>query len=173
MKNFLLILLFFASTAVYGQKITITGTVTDDKGGVLTGATVQVKGTNQGVLTDLNGQYSIDITSSNPTLIFSFVGFAPKEIPVLNQKKIDVILTSDTRNLDEVVVVGYGTQKKLNLTAAVDQVTSEALDNRSLPNVTQGLEGVMPNLNIKLLDGKPTQSPNYNIRGMTLYWSGW
>ena len=167
MKNFLLILLFFASTAVYGQKITITGTVTDDKGGVLTGATVQVKGTNQGVLTDLNGQYSIDITSSNPTLIFSFVGFAPKEIPVLNQKKIDVILTSDMRNLDEVVVVGYGTQKKLNLTAAVDQVTSEALDNRSLPNVTQGLEGVMPNLNIKLLDGKPIQSPSYNIRGTT------
>jgi hypothetical protein len=73
----------------------------------------------------------------------------------------------DTKTLNEVVVVGYGTQKKVNLTGAVDQVTSEVLDNRSLPNLTQGLQGVIPNLNLKMGDGKPTQSPSYNIRGTT------
>ena len=65
------------------------------------------------------------------------------------------------------MVVGYGTQKKLNLTAAVDQVSGETLENRPVPNVTKGLQGVLPNLNIRLLDGKPIQSPTYNIRGTT------
>jgi TonB-linked SusC/RagA family outer membrane protein len=167
MKNALLILLLLASTAVYGQRITITGTVTDEKGITLPGATVQVKGTSQGVLTDLNGKYSIDVASSNSTLTFSFVGFILKEVAVLNQTSVNVMLSSDTRALDEVVVVGYGTQKKLNLTAAVDQVTSEALEGRAVPNLTQGLQGVMPNLNIRLLDGKPIQAPSYNIRGTT------
>jgi TonB-linked SusC/RagA family outer membrane protein len=172
MKNLLMILLFFASTAVYAQKIAITGTVTDEKGVSLPGATVQVKGTNQGVLTDLNGKYSIDVASSDITLTFSFVGYASKEIQVQNQTQVNVMLNPDVRGLDEVIVVGYGTQKKLNLTAAVDQVTSEALENRSVPNVSQGLQGVMPNLNIKLLDGKPIQAPSYNIRGTTSIGSG-
>ena len=172
MKNLLLILLFFASTAVYAQKIAITGTVTDEKGVSLPGATVQVKGTNQGVLTDFNGKYSIDVASSNVTLTFSFVGYTAKEIPVQNQTLVNVTLSPDVRGLDEVIVVGYGTQKKLNLTAAVDQVTSDALENRSVPNVSQGLQGVMPNLNIRLLDGKPIQAPSYNIRGTTSIGSG-
>ena len=167
MKNLLLILLFLTSTAVYAQKITITGTVTDEKGTPLVGATVQVKGTTQGVLTDLNGKYSIDVAGTNVTLLFSFVGYTSKEIATGNQTLVNVMLTENIKGLDEVVVVGYGTQKKLNLTAAVDQVTSEALENRSVPNVTQGLQGVMPNLNIVLGDGKPIQAPSYNIRGTT------
>src|SRR5690606_27716996 len=69
--------------------------------------------------------------------------------------------------LDEIVVVGYGIQKKANLTGAVDQVTSEVFQNRPIPNVAQGLVGAVPNLNIRMLDGKPTQSPSFNIRGTT------
>lgn len=167
MKNVLMILLFLASTAVYAQRITITGTVTDTQGAALPGATVQVKGTNQGVLTDTNGKYSVDVTSADVTLTISFVGFITKEIPAKNQTVVNVILSEDVKALDEVVVVGYSTQKKSNLTAAVDQVTSERLQNRAVPNVTQGLQGVMPNLNIRILDGKPIQSPSYNIRGTT------
>ncbi len=167
MKNFLMVLLFFASTAVFAQKVTITGTVTDEKGGSLPGATVQVKGTSTGVLTDFNGKYTVDVTAPNPTLVFSFVGYTPKEVAAGSQTLVNVSLSPDTRALDEVIVVGYGTQKKLNLTAAVDQVTSEALENRAVPNITQGLQGVMPNLNIKLLDGKPIAAPSYNIRGTT------
>ena len=149
------------------QQFRLNGTVTDEKKMPLPGATVQVKGTNLGVLTDLNGKYSLDLASPNVTVIFSFVGYVTKEVQVQNRTIVDVELSSDIKGLDEVIVVGYGTQKKLNLTAAVDQVTSEALENRSVPNVTQGLQGVMPNLNIRLLDGKPIQSPSYNIRGTT------
>ncbi|MGE5420549.1 MAG: carboxypeptidase-like regulatory domain-containing protein, partial [Chloroflexota bacterium] len=167
MRNLFLILLFLASATVYGQRVTISGTVSDETGMTLPGATVQVKGTSQGVLTDFDGKYSIEVAGTDVTLVFSFVGYTAKEVNAAGQTSVNVVLSSDVRGLDEVVVVGYGTQKKLNLTAAVDQVTSETLDNRPIPNLTQGLQGVMPNLNIKLLDGKPTAAPSFNIRGTT------
>ena len=167
MKNLFLILLFLASSSVYAQRITITGTVSDEKGAPLPGSTVQLKGSTVGGLTDLNGKYSIEVPGPNSTLVFSFVGYIPKEIQVLNQTVVNATLREDVQGLEEVVVVGYSTQKKLNLTAAVDQVTSEALENRPVANVTQGLQGVMPNLNITLLDGKPIQAPSFNIRGTT------
>jgi TonB-linked SusC/RagA family outer membrane protein len=149
------------------QQNRITGTVTDEKGTPLPGATVLVKGTTRGVLTDTDGKYSIDAPSLNVTLVVSFVGYAPKEIEVNNQNLVNVTLRENVKGLDEVIVIGYGTQKKMNLTAAVDQVSSDALENRPIDNLTQGLQGVMPNLNIKLMDGKPIQSPSFNIRGTT------
>ena len=76
-------------------------------------------------------------------------------------------LAVSNADLDEVIVVGYGTQKRLNATGAVDQITSKNLENRPVTNLTQGLQGLLPNLNLKMLDGKPTQSPSYNIRGTT------
>ena len=88
MKNVLMTLLFLASTSVFAQRITITGTVSDEKGGPLPGATVQVKGTISGALTDLAGKYSIDVPGTNSTLAFSFVGFVSKEVQVQNQTVI-------------------------------------------------------------------------------------
>jgi TonB-linked SusC/RagA family outer membrane protein len=167
MKNILLILFLFASTSVFAQRITITGTVTDESGNPLPGATVQVKGTTQGSLTDINGQYSLEVPGPNSIVVISFVGYASQEVQVLDQTTINVSLKEEILGLEEVVVVGYSTQKKANLTGAVDQVTSEVFENRSMTNVTQGLKGVIPNLNITLLDGRPTQSPSYNIRGIT------
>jgi TonB-linked SusC/RagA family outer membrane protein len=167
MKNILLILLFLASTLVYAQRVTITGTVSDEKGAPLPGSTVQLKGTTTGGLTDLNGKYSVEVPGSNSILLFSFVGYAPKEVQVLNQTVINVSLREDIQGLEEVIVVGYSTQKKANLTGAVDQVTSGSLENRSMSNLNQGLQGVVPNLNIKLMDGKPNQAPSFNIRGLT------
>lgn len=167
MKKTLLMIFLLASTAVFAQKISITGTVTDEKGNPLPGATVLVKGTTQGVLTDATGKYSIEVANTNVTLVFSFVGYAQKEVPAQGQTTVNTTLSESTKALEEVIVVGYGTQKKLNLTAAVDQVTNEVLANRPLPNITQGLEGVMPNLNIKILDGRPIAAPSYNIRGTT------
>ena len=167
MKKVLLLLLFLASTAVYAQRATITGTVSDEQGAPLTGATVQVKGTNMGTITDIDGKYSLEVPGPNSILVFSFVGYVQREVQVLNQTVVSITLRADVTGLEEVVVVGYSTQKRLNLTAAVDQVTSEALDNRSVTNLTQGLQGVLPNLNITLLDGRPNQAPNFNIRGTT------
>jgi TonB-linked SusC/RagA family outer membrane protein len=167
MKKFLLLLLFLASTAVYAQKLTVSGTVSDEKGTPLPGATVQVKGTSLGAVTDPNGRYTIEVPDQSAVLTVTFVGYLLKEIPVQNQNTINVSLREDIQGLQEVVVVGYSTQKKANLTGAVDQVTSDALENRTMSNLTQGLKGVVPNLNIRILDGKPNQSPSYNIRGLT------
>jgi TonB-linked SusC/RagA family outer membrane protein len=167
MKKILIMLLFLASTLVYAQRVTITGTVSDEKGAPLPGSTVQLKGTTTGGLADLNGKYSIEVPGPNSTIVFSFVGYVTKEVQVLNQTVINVSLREDVQGLEEVVVVGYSTQKKANLTGAVDQVTSDALENRPMSNLTQGLKGMVPNLNIRILDGKPNQSPSYNIRGLT------
>ncbi len=167
MKNIFLILLFLASTSLYAQRITVTGTVTDTNGNMLPGATVHVKGTVTGVLTDGSGRFSIEAPGPNSVIAFSFVGYVPKEVVVQNQTTINVTLAEDLQGLQEVVVVGYGTQKRANLTGAVDQVTSGALENRQMSNLTQGLKGLVPNLNINLLDGKPNQAPSYNIRGLT------
>ena len=150
------------------QAITVTGSVTssEDADG-LPGVNVILKGTSQGTVTDVEGNYSINVPDGNTFLVFSSVGFVTQEIAVGNQTIIDLVLIADVTALEEIVVVGYGTQKKANLTGAVDQVSSEVFDNRVLPNLTHGLQGVMPNLNITLLDGKPNQSPSYNIRGTT------
>src|SRR5690606_31582801 len=103
----------------------------------------------------------------NAVLSVSFVGYETQEIAVNNQSNITIQLKVAASGLNEVVVVGYGTQKKANLTGAVSQISSEVLENRSLPNLTQGLQGAVPNLNITMLDGKPIQSPAYNVRGTT------
>lgn len=167
MKKILLFLLFLASTAVYAQRITVTGTISDEEGTPLAGATVQVKGTNIGTIAGPDGRYSLEVPDQNAVLVFSFVGYISGEVTVGSRTTINTVLTEDVRGLQEVVVVGYSTQKKANLTGAVDQVTSEVFENRSMTNLTQGLKGVMPNLNITLLDGRPNQAPSYNIRGTT------
>src|SRR5690606_3716681 len=116
--------------------------------------------------TDIDGKYAITVPEGS-TLVFSFIGFESQTIAVGGRSVIDVTLAEDMASLDEIVVVGYGIQKKANLTGAVDQVTSEVFQNRPIPNISQGLVGAVPNLNIQMLDGKPTQSPAFNIRGTT------
>ncbi|MFN2439596.1 MAG: TonB-dependent receptor plug domain-containing protein, partial [Chitinophagaceae bacterium] len=111
--------------------------------------------------------YSIRVPNTANELIFSYVNMRPITEKINGRKVIDVQMSSESLQLGEVVVVGYGTQRKANLTGAVDQVTSEVLENRSLTNLNQGLQGVLPNLNIRLLDGKPNQAPRFNIRGTT------
>jgi len=154
--------------------IDIKGKVADEKGGPLPGVSIIVKGTQRGTTTDGNGLFTLDITDGDKdaVLIFSFVGYISKELPIGTRTSFDISLEADTKALEELVVVGYGTQKKMNLTGAVDQVTSKVLENRSLPNLAQGLQGVIPNLNLVMGDGKPTQSPAYNIRGATSIGSG-
>lgn len=146
---------------------TITGTVNDDAGSGIPGVSITLKGTSKGTSTDGEGKFKIDVPNSSTVLVFSFVGYTPQEIEVGNQTIINVTLKTDTKVLSEVIVVGYGVQKKANLTGAVDQVTGEVFDNRPVTNVNQGLQGVMPNLNVRMGDGKPNQAPAFNIRGTT------
>lgn len=145
---------------------TLTGTVLDQNGIPVIGANVIEKGTTNGTVTDFDGNFSIQV-NKNSVLTVSFIGYVSQEIAVKGGNKLNITLKEDSQALDEVVVVGYGTQKKVNLTGAVEQVTSEVFDNRSVPNVTQALQGSIPNLNINITDGKPTRTASFNVRGTT------
>ena len=165
---FLLASLFLLTDVVWAQtSATVSGVVIDENGETLPGVSVVEVGTTNGVLTDLNGHYTLKTTSAKPSVSFSYIGYQTTTLPLNGRTKLDVQMKVETKVLDEVVVVGYGVQKKVNLTGAVEQVTSEVFDNRSVPNVTQALQGSIPNLNIQLTDGKPTRSASYNVRGTT------
>lgn len=144
---------------------TITGTVKDADGQPLAGVSVVVRRTGIGTSTDAAGRFSIEADEGD-FLEFTIVGYSKKSVAVGAANSVNVEMTVEAVAATEIVVVGYGTQKKSNLTGAVEQVSGEVLDNRSIPNVTQGLQGVIPNLNISLADGKPTRSADYQVRGV-------
>ncbi len=148
------------------QSRKISGVITDKSGQPIIGANIVVKGTTNGTITDIDGKYSLEVPN-NATLQVSYIGYLSQTIVVGNKRELNVSLAEDTQNLQEIVVVGYGTQKRINLTGAVEQVTSEVFDNRPMTNVTQGLQGAVPNLNISFSDGKPMRSTDFNVRGTT------
>lgn len=161
------VVLLSAPSAANIQEMIVSGRVTEyETGEGLPGVNVLVEGTTTGTVTDIEGYYKMQITEAARSLRYSYVGYVSQVIPVEGMTEINVTLVPLFRELEEIVVVGYGTQRRINLTGAVDQVTSEALEGRNVGNITQGLQGVMPNVNIRPLDGKPIESPNINIRGV-------
>jgi len=165
MKNFLLILFFLASTSVFAQRITITGTVTDEKGSPLPGATVQVKGTTLGATADVNGKYSLDVSSPSVTLVFSFVGYITQEIPVQNQSMVNTSLAPDVLGLEEVIVVGYGTQKKSDITGTVSSLPKDRLGVTPNINIAQAIQGSVPGVLIQTTSAGAAPSESILIRG--------
>lgn len=148
------------------QDQSITGTITDNNGTPLVGVTVKVKGTDEGTVTDADGRFTLDVPD-NAILEVSYVGYQTQEVAVDNKKNITVKMTPSASGLNEVVVVGYGTQKKVNLTGAVSQIDDKMLKDRPVSNVGQALQGVVPNLNINFGDGRPGAPAKVNIRGFT------
>ena len=143
---------------------TIRGTV-EDALGPITGANVVIKGSTIGVITDIDGRFVLENVPSNAILQISFMGYVPQEVKVGNLTSFEIRLIEDTQMLDEVVVVGYGTQKKVNLTGAITQVTSKEMENRPVPKVTQMLQGVMPNVNITFSTAQPGAGGSVQVRG--------
>jgi len=144
-------------------QITISGDVRDENGLPLPGVTVQIKGTTFGSVTGSEGQFSVE-AGKDDVLVFSFVGMETVEVPVENQTIIHVTMKKSVIGLDEVVAVGYGTQKKINLTGAVGVATSERLKNRPIASVAQGLQGVVPNLNIFFRNGAPIEGEGVSLQ---------
>lgn len=143
------------------------GVVTDTTGETVIGASVVVKGTTNGTITGLDGDFSLSGVTKGSILVVSFVGYQNMEVK-WNGQPLTIVLKEDTKVLDEVVVVGYGTQKKANLSGAVAAVDGKVLQDRPITNIGQGLQGVVPNLNITMNNGgAPGATSSFNIRGNT------
>ncbi|MGG7664630.1 SusC/RagA family TonB-linked outer membrane protein [Dyadobacter sp. BHUBP1] len=149
-----------------GGKVKVTGSVTDGKD-LLPGVNVVIKGSQRGTITDQNGQYYLEGVSGSDILVFSYIGYKTQEELVKGRSEIFVTLQADHGNLEEVVVIGYGVEKKVNITGAVDQISGKQFEARPVANVMQGLQGVSPGLNITYQSGTPGTVPNFNIRGFT------
>lgn len=133
----------------------IRGTVKDNTGEPIVGANILIKGSNSGVITDLDGRFNIKISSPKTVLVVSYIGFVPQEITVGNRSTVDIVLASSMESLDEVVVVGYGTQKKVNLTGSVLNVSSKDLVKRSASNTSVALQGLAPGVSVVTTSGRP------------------
>lgn len=155
------------------NKVTVSGTVVEaGTGDPIIGASVMVKGTNTGAITSLSGDFTLTAPVGS-TVVISYIGFNDYTfVADKNVKGMKIVLDNSAEFLEEIVVVGYGTVKKENLTGAVDQVSAEIFEGRPIANATQMLQGVVPNLNIELIDGKPGRSADYNIRGATSIGAG-
>ena len=153
------------------KKYTISGIVKDMSGDPVIGANIKEKNGTAGTISDMDGKFQLTVSEESVVQI-SYLGFLTQEVSVKNKNYLTVVLKDDTQTLDEVVVVGFSTQKKINLTGAVENVSSDVFENRPVANVTQMLQGAVPNLNISLADGKPNQSASYNIRGVTSIGAG-
>jgi len=149
------------------QQKTITGQVSDAEGQALQGVSVKLKGSSIGAVTDAEGRYSLQVSEAGGVLVFSYIGFATQEIPIGTGSAINATLVAETSSLSDVVVVGYGTQKKENLTGAVSTVTSEVLESRPIANIGQGLQGTVSNLNVTQGSGSLGKEATFNIRGNT------
>ncbi len=168
MKKFLTIIgiICLGLSSALAQTVQVTGTVTGaDDGEPLPGVSVVVKGTLQGTVTNTNGKYSFDIPS-NATLQFSFVGMVTQEIAVGGRQVIDVVMQASTREIDEVVVVAYGTAKKSAFTGSASTVKSEALARRQTSNVTNALAGQVAGVQVTSSDGQPGRAASIRIRGV-------
>ena len=144
-----------AQTSVEGGEV--SGVVTDDQGPVI-GAAVMVKGTQNGVSTNPDGSYTLSGLQENDVIVVSLLGYDDVEVVWTGQAKQDFVLQTSTSFLDEVVVVGYGVQKKVNVTGSVSMVESDVLESRPVQNVSQALQGQIPGLRVTSTPSTPTTS---------------
>ena len=150
---------------------TISGRITDGTtGGGLPGVSVVVKGTSRGTTTDTDGNYRVNVSDANVgntlTLVFSFIGYATQEIPVGNRNEVNVTMTSDNKTLNEIVVVGYGTQNRRELTGSVASLQTQTIKDQPVPNVVEGLTGRIPGVLVQQNTGAPGNSPSIKVRGL-------
>ncbi|WP_341216690.1 SusC/RagA family TonB-linked outer membrane protein, partial [uncultured Wocania sp.] len=146
----------------------VTGKVVDGNGDPLPGVTILIKGTSKGTSTDFDGDYSLNLESSDDTLVFSFVGFSTQEIPVNNQTVVNVTLVESASELDEVVVIGYGTQKKVNLTGSISTIKSDDIVKNSTANVSSALSGRLAGVVTIQSSGEPgSDASTIRIRGLS------
>ena len=155
------------SGGVNQQSKKVTGTVVDAAGMPIIGANIVVAGTTNGTITDFDGNFVLDGVDANSVLVVSYIGYTNFEVKVGTQDKFSITLKEDSQALEEVVVVGYGTQKKANMTGSVAQVDSKVLESRPIQNLSSGIQGLMPGVTVTAGQGRPGQDgATIRIRGV-------
>lgn len=142
----------------------LTGRVVNMKGAPISGANISVKGTTIGTITDMDGNFSIDV-NPNQILTISFIGYETKTIPISNQKTLNIVLKENVNELDELVVVSYGTQKKRDLTGSVSKIDADVLESLPVGQFAQKLQGQIAGVQINQSTGQPGKGMGFRIRG--------
>lgn len=161
-----LVVITYATSKVNVYQTRAQGRVLDAKQQPLPGVTVLEKGTSNGTTTNESGNFSLTVRNDSAILVFKYIGYASQELPV-SSSPMNIVMQEDNTALNEVVVIGYGTQKAANLTGSVATVSGKTLESRPLVNLAQGLQGALPGLNINLGNGAPGQGATFNLRGFT------
>jgi TonB-linked SusC/RagA family outer membrane protein len=161
----LTLVLFLGNQAAWAQERTVTGKVTDATGSVLPGVSIQLKGTTRGANTNADGVYTLSGVGDNATLVFSFIGYTSQEVAVGNRSTVDVQLADDTKALQEVVVVGYGTQKAKDVTGSVATLGPKDFNKGVIASPEQLLQGRVAGVQITPASGEPGAANNIQIRG--------
>lgn len=143
----------------------VTGTILDEFGDPVVGATVLAKGTNTGTVTDINGNYSLEVPANCKELQYSYIGYTSQDIVIGNKNSVNVTMEEDSQLLEDVVVVGYGVQRKVDLTGSVSAITSKELESKPVMSTAQALAGVAPGLSVVANSGRPGAGASIKIRG--------
>lgn len=150
---------------VYFQQIVITGLITDIDGTPLPGVSVTIKGTTKGVVSDFDGNYSIEVSKGN-VLVFSYLGMKTIEKTIIDENKINVSLEVENNVLDEIIVIGYGSLKKQNLTSSISKINAESIENRPIRTMGEALSGQLAGVRVRTTSGVPGSDPQIRIRGI-------
>ena len=161
----IVLLLLCCTSSLFAQTRQINGVVSDNLGEALPGVSITVKGTSEGMITSVDGKYSLQVNSANDVLVFSYIGYEAQNLKVGNQSVINVTLSESTASLEEVVVVGYGTQKKSQLTGAISTVKAADIKDLPIGNAQQALQGRVAGVDVMQAGSKPGSEPRVIIRG--------
>lgn len=159
------LLLLVISLGLKAQNKTISGTVVDTAGESIIGANVVVKGTTNGVITDLDGNFTLANVSEKGIISVSYIGYKDQDIPVAGKSFFKITLQEDTETLEEIVVVGYGTVKKSNVVGSIAKVGAESIEDRPVSRVEQALQGQMAGVSVRITSGAPGSDITINVRG--------
>ena len=155
---------FFVFAVPASAQNKVTGTVVDSNGDPVIGATILVKGTQNGSVTDLDGNFTLDNVASKSTLVVSYVGMKTQNVELNGRNSLHITLADDARQLDELVVVGYGQMRKSDITGALSRVTSKTIEERPVQNALQALQGKTPGVDITT-NNRPGQLGDVRVRG--------
>ena len=163
----LILVLFFTTVFVFGQTIEVSGTITDNNNIPLPGVNVLVKNTTKGTSTDFDGNFTLSDVAVNSILTISYIGFQTQEIKVTESQSFNIVLQEDAQSLEEVVVIGFGAQKKKEVTGAVSVLGSEDIEKINPVRIEQAMQGQIAGVNITSNSGSPGSGLNIRIRGIT------